>query len=254
MYKTLIWCASAMVAMAALVAIVAVASASPEQHSAVANMQPLDTNASATLTEVVVQPKTLSDDSSPEETKAATPTGPDSQLEAYVLSTMRSWTPAVSQLPAVEYEPVAHDIASVIQTPDDGVLVAALGYWEGARYAAYVDDGRCNDPVWRKSSEGQWLMQRWGDCDGGHAHSIWQIHPIVDVSSPLYSICNLDAISVRVGAAKCALELAKRSLASTGNLSGYTGEFSFEHPKADKRLEFARRAIEKHPFVKLVQE
>ena len=82
MYKTLIWCASAMVAMAALVAIVAVASASPEQHSAVANMQPLDTNASATLTEVVVQPKTLSDDSSPEETKAATPTGPDSQLEA----------------------------------------------------------------------------------------------------------------------------------------------------------------------------
>ena len=250
MYKSLIWCASAMVAMAALVAIVAVASASPEPERplAVTNMQ-LASVALAAPTEVALQPQ-----ASDEEDKAALPSEPDAKLTAYVLEVMQSWTPAVSKLPAVEYEPVAHDIASAIKTPDDGVLLAALAYWEGARYAAYVDDGRCNDPVWRKSPEGMKMMLGWGDCDGGHAHSLWQIHPIVDAASPLYAICNVDAISVRAGAAKCALEIAHRSMSSTGNLSGYTGEWAFEHPKADKRLEFAQRAMAKHPFVKITQE
>jgi hypothetical protein len=167
-------------------------------------------------------------------------------LEADV---MGSWAHAVKDLPTADYHDVATDIASVVDHHEDGVLLAALGYWEGARYAAYVDDGRCNDPAWRTSAEGRWFMVRWGDCDGGNAHSLWQIHPIIDPSSRLYASCSLQAISDRRGAARCALEIARASMTASSNLCGYTGEFEeIGCPKAEQRLTFTLEALAKHPF------
>ena len=201
-------------------------------------------------------------------------------LRAYVLDVMNGWTHAVSSMPVADYDDVASDIATaVIAEPDDGqhcglmpsvdgfrrclwgvpswdsdhakaTLLAALGYWEGARYAAYVDEYKCQDPVWRASPEGQKLMHLGGDCDHKLARSLFQIHPIEDKESPLYALCNAAAIeSGRLPAARCALELAGRSMKSTGNLSNYTGEFWGEHPKADQRSDFAKTALSKHPFM-----
>lgn len=203
-------------------------------------------------------------------------------LRSYVLDVMNGWTHAVSSMPVVDYGDVASDIAfAVIMEPaavpdcermqsadgikrclwgvppfnsDHGkaVLLAALGYWEGARYAAYVDEGECNDDAWRATEEGQHLMHRGGDCDHKQAHSLWQIHPVTDTASSTYTLCNVAAVGgSRLGAARCALELARRSLKVNGSLYAYTGEFPFEHPASDKRLDFATRALDKHPFPSL---
>lgn len=177
------------------------------------------------------------------------------EMAAYIEhDVMERWTPAARKLQAADYHEVAIDLAhAVLARPSadpwkDGVLLAALGYFEGARYAKYVDDGSCNDPAWRKDPANAVMLRSWGDCDGGYAHSIFQIHPIVDPSSSLYGLCSLKAISDRRGAAECALAIARRSVDSTGSLSGYTGEDSTYCPKAEQRMKFALDAIEKHPF------
>lgn len=172
------------------------------------------------------------------------------KLRTYTLDLMNGWTHAVPQLPTADYGDIASDIAfATLGDPRGAGLLAGLGYWEGARYAAYVDDLRCNDPEWRASPEGIRLMHIGGNCDNGHAYTIWQIHPLGDPSSPLYPLCNKERITgSRLDAAKCALALAKSSLAANGTLSGYTGEWGFEHPKADVRLEFVDHALAKHPF------
>ena len=162
----------------------------------------------------------------------------------YLLTVMNDWPPAI--IPSVPYRDVAESIATVTSDPGDAVLLASLGYFEGARYAQYVDDGSCNDAKWVKSPEGARLMH-WGPCDHGLAHSIWQIHPQDDRSSPTHGLCSTSAVSTRVGAARCALDMAHRSIAATGNLSYYTGEWGELHPKADERLGFAKRALKKHP-------
>lgn len=204
-------------------------------------------------------------------------------LRSYTLGVMNDWTHAVPQVPVADYGDIASDLTTAVTTEaaasertghqcntlpsKDGwrrctwipgwntdhsktTLLAALGYFEGARYAAYVDEGKCNDPKWRASAEGQYMMHIWGDCDGGHAHSIFQIHPIDDTFSPLYELCNTKMVDgSRVGAATCALAIARGSLTSTGDLTGYTGEWSFEHPKATMRLDFAQHALSKHPWL-----
>jgi hypothetical protein len=177
-------------------------------------------------------------------------------LAVRLVDVMSSWPHATAGVQAADYDAIAHDIAAAVDRYEDGVLLAGLAYWEGARFAAYVDDGRCNDPVWRKSPEGQATMLRWGDCDHMGAVSLWQIHPIVDPSSKLYSVCNRDVVDVttstgsRIGAARCALAIARSSMQSTGDLSGYTGEAPVEgaHPKADERLAFVRRTLAKFPW------
>ena len=170
-------------------------------------------------------------------------------LESYAFTIMNGWTHAVPQMPVADYASVAHDIGMVSATPHDAVLLAGLAYWEGARYAAYVDDGSCNDPDWRKSAEGVHLMHLGGNCDNGHAHSLWQVHPIEDATSSLYALCNKDVVDFdRLSAARCALTMANASLARQGNLSDYTGEWGFEHPKADVRLDFVKHALATHPF------
>jgi hypothetical protein len=205
-------------------------------------------------------------------------------LRAYTLDVMNGWSHAVPSMPVADYGDVASDLSmAVIMEPDDGqhcglmpaadgfrrclwgvpgwnsdhaktVLLAALGYFEGARYAAYVDEYKCQDDAWRASPEGIALMHRGGDCDHKHAHSMFQIHPVEDKDSPLYALCNAAVVdSGRLPAARCALAIAGRSMKSTGDLSNYTGEFWGEHPKADLRLDFATRAVVKHPFTAAYQ-
>ena len=181
---------------------------------------------------------------------APEPSREDGAFVAYILGIMSSWPPADPSMETVPYHDVAETIALVTTSPDDAVLLAALAYWEGARYAAYVDDGRCNDPAWRGTQEGIKTMHRGGDCDHGHAHSLLQIHPIDDRSSPIHALCATEIVDgSRVGAFRCGLEIARLSMKETGSLVNYTGEWqSVEHPKADVRLRFARAALKKHPF------
>ena len=208
------------------------------------------------------------------------------RLTHHVLSVMLGWRHAAFELPVVDYTELARDIATaVINEPltfdelggvcrpiasatdgfrhckwrmggswsTDGskaVLLAAVAYWEGSRYAEYVDDGRCNDKVWRKTPDGIYTMHLGGDCDGGHAHSLWQIHPITKPSNAIFDLCNAKAVSSRVSAARCALEMLRRSLSVDGTLSGYTGEslYGDKHPKADERLHFALDALRNYPW------
>ncbi len=149
-------------------------------------------------------------------------------------------------LPTADYEDVAHDIASVVDLGNDATLLATLAYME-CGFAQFVDDWECNDPAWRASPEGQSIMGG-KSCDGGAAYSIWQIHPIIDTTSPLYATCSLWAISTRPGAAKCALAIARSSMEATSSLQNYTGEWGDDHPKADRRLDMANRAIARRPF------
>jgi hypothetical protein len=203
-------------------------------------------------------------------------------LRAYTLDVMNGWSHAVPSMPVADYGDVASDLSmAVIMEPDDGqhcglmpaadgfrrclwgvpgwnsdhaktVLLAALGYWEGARYAAYVDDGRCDDKAWRNDPVNSRMVHLGGNCDNGHAMSLWQIHPIVDQASSLHALCSPEIVSgSRLGAARCALALARMSMASYGNLVGYTGEPIWDHTKADKRLDFAQTALTKHPFTPL---
>jgi len=182
------------------------------------------------------------------------------EMKQYVLWVMGGWTRAVPSEPVASYDDIADDIASAANgNAEDAVLLAGLGYFEGARYAAYVDGYGCNNAEWRKSDEGRRLMRVWGDCDGGRANSIWQVHPIVDRSTSLYSLCRFELIGpmgCRFNAARCALAIAHASMQATGDLSGYTGEpmFAGGHPKADQRLAFVRAAIAKHPWSVLTKE
>ena len=169
------------------------------------------------------------------------------ELVAYVTGVMDGWPKA--SLPSVPIVDVATSIANVTGKADDAILLAGIGYFEGARYAEYVDSHLCNDPMWRRTVEGVKTMHAGGDCDHSKAHSLWQIHPIEDKSSPLYALCNVEVIdSSRENAARCALELAHGSLKATGSLANYTGEWPGPHPAADVRLEFVRGALQRHPF------
>ena len=183
---------------------------------------------------------------------AASPPATDPNVDArtaWTLDLMSSWPHAATQVPTADYASVARDIAVASDSSDDAAMLAGLAYWEGARYARTVDEQFCNDPAWRHTAEGRRSMHITGDCDGGYARSLWQIHPIVDRASRLFDACNVEAVTrSRLDAARCALAISRSSMQATGDLSGYSGEPTWNHPKADLRLTFIRRAIAKHPF------
>ena len=216
-------------------------------------------------------------------------------LRDYVRGIMESWPKGSKELPTTDLFDVASDIAaavgiepttveivtskacSTVRGSDrcfwgegfnsDGAkaaLLAAIAYYEGSRFADYADRSLCTSEFWRKTPTGVHFMHLGGDCDSGHAFSIWQIPPIEAKSakgSHIDGVCDrehvgpgtyngVDGIN-RFGAARCALELARESIATRSNLAQYTGEIGSYHPKADERLEFARAAIRKHPWVEL---
>ena len=174
------------------------------------------------------------------------------ELCAYVLTVMQGWPPPY-KLGTVPLPDVAASIADVAAHdapawPDDttgarsAVLLAALAYFEGDRFASYVDDGTCNKPGFRLHD----ARARYGTCDGGLAHSLWQIHEI-ELADPL-EVASATTLTDRTFAAHIALRLARQSLAATGTLQNYTGEWSGPHPKADERLKFALKASAAQPF------
>jgi hypothetical protein len=290
MYKTLIWCSSAMVAAAALVVIVTVAAAaSPQEHPAVTNMQPQTLAAVVTPTEVPVQPEALP---SEEEAKVE-------QLADYVLGAMNFAVKPDEN--SASYESVAHDIAEVVSDPKEppiwkedstkartAIMLVSIAFWETS-FRSFVDEGKCNDKAWRASPEGQEAMRRWGTCDGGIARSIWQIHAehgitVVpanydDESQELSkrewcysSECGDDdggtiispeaMVSDRKNAARVALHMARRSIRNNAHLCQFTGEGGLGDdgcPKGEIRYDWAegpKGYSRKHPFsfVKLVEE
>lgn len=141
----------------------------------------------------------------------------------------------------------------------EGVLGLTLAYWEGARFASYVDELLCNDPGWRKDGveygehiehghpmiywNSEDLLHIGGHCDGGRAYSLWQVH----IESGLFALDPAGVTSAkmadRVYAASVGIALACRSLRDAGNLREYSGEPRDYHPKADERLAFAQRFI-----------
>lgn len=211
-------------------------------------------------------------------------------LRQYLLSAMKDW-PAAIHVPAVPYEDVALSIARAVdEAPSDlqqgwpapwdtrearSLLLASLGYFEGARYATYVDDGSCNrwmrrawDAAVPESTgtvsilTGKMLTRRshpnlavlapaeravlkMGTCDNGLAVSIFQIHAAdLHLSS--------EKLADRTEAAMAALRIAKRSIA--GKLCGYSGETYPECPKAHVRLQLALDALRRHPVRALPEE
>ena len=289
MYKTLIWCSSAMVAAAALVVIVTVAAASPQEHTAVTNMQPQTLVAVVTPTEVPVQPEALPTE---EEAKVE-------QLANYLLDAMNASAPADEF--SASYESVSHDIAEVALDPTEppiwkedltrartATMMLSIAFWE-SRFRSFVDEGKCNDPAWRASPEGQETMRKWGTCDQKLARSLWQIHAekgitvfhvnYDDESQEIqkrewcYSaecgdedggrvITPEDMISDRKNAARVALHMASRSIRNNARLCQFTGEGGLGDdgcPKGEIRYDWAegpRGYSRKHPFsfVKLVEE
>jgi hypothetical protein len=111
---------------------------------------------------------------------------------------------------------------------DDGTRTARLlmcvAFYESG-FRGYVDDGRCDDAAWRATPTGRRIMRR-GDCDGGHARSLWQLHR--------FSGDRHDAI-------REALRRMRASVANGSGMRGFTGEWTPVAPKAKERLDCASR-------------
>lgn len=176
---------------------------------------------------------------------------------------------------AARHAKIAAEIASVVldaaEPPlwvDDAnkvrtaILLATIGYWEGARFHLAVDDGRINDRTWRLSAIGKRTMPRTGDADGGYAYSRYQLHVecggLVLTDSGYHTACtpgdgavpipgNVIAHDGRM-ATRLALHELRQSIQRTGTLVAYTGEVTCPCPKARVRLDFALHWSAAHPM------
>jgi hypothetical protein len=178
-------------------------------------------------------------------------------LAAYVEKAMRTWAPPDSL--SADYEEIAVQIAVTALDEEPvwdwdttrartAILLASLAFWE-SRFRAYVDSGACNEKGFAKHSKLAYL----GTCDGGWAHSIWQIHPMrLCTSKDTSGYCvYTDVTGAKLGdrayAAKTALWLARRSIRGGAGLTGYTGETE-GFSKARVRLAFALDYSRRHPY------
>ena len=144
------------------------------------------------------------------------------------------------------YKSIALSIVTVTDVPREAFILASLGFFEG-RYWAHIDEGRCN------------AHPDLGNCDNGHAFSIWQIHPgrtgIVvdgDCESWTYAVSLKDKdnaidgeemVANRDQGACVALAMVRKSLKMTTALYGYAGEGNED--KARMRLEVADRWLKR---------
>lgn len=213
----------------------------------------------------------------------AVPTVPDTSkrdaMEAHVLKMMKTWAPARS-MPNHDishYPFIARDITDVVLSepplwPGDtdrwrtAVLLTTMAFWEG-HFWVHVDDGSCNDGVWRKTKAGVTRMATTGDCDGGWAVSLWQIHPeggivLTDDGGWKHlwdapgskAIGSKEMLADRRLAARVALHMLRKSLRMSGGLVGYTGEGSCPCPKAQARLAASESWWHKHPLMENLVE
>jgi hypothetical protein len=221
---------------------------------------PTDPTPHATRHLALMEPKMLAD----EDEQEPRIDGSQTKIAIYIENVMRSWAPA--RIPMVDLTSLASDIASVTVSDEHAwkddetgartaVLLAALAYFEGARFAEYVDDGRCQEwgyAAWKKRSvpEEARKFMPFGMCDGGHAQSLWQVHSGEAQGEKF----DMESLKNRVFAAHIALGIARRSLRATGTLRYYTGEWPGASPKADDRLNFAKRQYAAHPMRQLPME
>jgi len=150
---------------------------------------------------------------------------------AYVYGAMTSW--ASESHDETLWRGIAADIASTTASAPEALLLASLAFHEG-RFRAYVDEQQCNDPIWRASRDGRIAMASGGDCDGGWAYSLWQIHPL-DARTTARELRD------RRAAARIALTIARRGPCA------YTGE-SGPCPKGETRWRVVRAYSAAHPF------
>lgn len=209
------------------------------------------------------------------------------KLKQYVFNAMTEWAPAkdMPDQDTSNFDGIAEDITTVVLDDSEPALwvddtskgetatmVATIGLWEG-HYWRYVDDGRCNSKSWRESHAGKHLTGPRATCDGGHAYSIFQIHPdrggvvlttreIETAEGPKvvgdgYTyhfmapdepyITGRDLIQDRTKAVRVALHMLRKAVQLHNNLCAYTGE-SGECPKGKERLDWAMKYWKKHPF------
>lgn len=204
-------------------------------------------------------------------------------LITYVLAAMTTWSPlaehaadATTDENAARYRSIAVDIAAVAEEeepifPKDetrarsAIQLAAVAFFEG-RFWKFVDEGDCNRVPFGGKHDPR------GTCDGGHAFSLWQIHPASMVNgklrrivleegtygwadNPTYrateaekarweeAVSGPKLLADRRLAARVALRMLKK-----GGTIGYTGEGPDSHPKADARAQLASSWVQAHPF------
>lgn len=114
-----------------------------------------------------------------------------------------------------------------------GLLLMSIAFYE-SRFRGYVDDGRCNDPVWRALPAAKPLLVL-GGCDGGLARSLWQLHGF---HGP------------REAAIAEALSRARAGFRAGVGLRWYTGESVSRGstPKSWAREHLAYEWAKLHPF------
>jgi hypothetical protein len=170
-------------------------------------------------------------------------------LAFYLAAVLTVISPA---LKSQRRDSIASDIAAVTLSServfdDDAngqktaLLLLSLAYWEtGKSWAAWIDDGRCNDPLWR-ATHAEWL--KGGDCDGGRAWSMWQDHVPHDSV-----IIGRSLITNRQAAIRVALSKARGSLQMGVGLCSYAGEHYPHCRKAELRLDTARKWETRFPY------
>lgn len=155
-------------------------------------------------------------------------------------------------------ESVAADIASVTVSEDrafeddatgqrTALLLASIAHHEtGGSWARWVDDGSCNDHVWRER-HAAWM--RGGDCDGSRAWGMWQVHAPGDDTR-----IGRAYVADRKAGIRAALAKARGSLNAGIGLCGYSGETYPRCPLGRMRLETARSWADRFPYDRIVAE
>jgi hypothetical protein len=167
-----------------------------------------------------------------------------------IRAVIASW-PSPYGIPQADLGEVAYTIARVASDESDAKtaasLLMSLGFFEGAHFAKYVDDGTCNrlqtkrvlvdgrrqTVVARQLSDEERALLAYGNCDHGDAYSLWQVHARDGMPAA--------ALFDRDYAARAALTIARRDM----TLCAYTGEAANPKsscPLAKERLAFAARA------------
>jgi len=188
----------------------------------------------------------------------------DGRLESlteYFEDAMTSW--ARPDKLSADYHSIASDMASVVVAEDPiwvsdtsrartGIMLLGIAFWE-SRYFSYVDNGSCNKYVNGRGApkEIRRLIQS-GNCDGGWAHSMWQVHPMKwYVGNGQYEEFSGEKLLDRKTAIHAALLIARRSIRSTNGLCWYTGEGADGAgcPKAIVRFDYGVKYSRLNPFV-----
>ncbi len=181
-------------------------------------------------------------------------------LTEYFETAMNFWVKPSSL--STDYHAVASDMATVCLAEEPiwasdktrartGIQMLALAYHE-SNYRAYVDNGTCNKYTKEHAPKDvARLFNLFGDCDGGEAHSMWQVWPkqMLDSNGKLVEFTAKDIDSDRKTAIRAALFIARRSIRGSGGLCWYSGEGSGgDCPKAAVRYETAQDYYKHHPF------